>query len=251
MSGGDDNQNSVPQLPNDVNERQVNADDGSANVSRRDDTINSMLKNITRRDDITSQETYDPEMFKNIKVSAERGDTLNDEQNTKFNLKMKDFCGTVVKMGVDETSLLAFFCSLILAMKNQSTSTKNSKQIHLINTFTHNGTTFTWRTADFITFMKSNFPEVPNPIRRYLKRNEDVVARISAAAKLDSDGHLAAKHGTTAQYWNSTADFLNGCKTNISDDDLAANYLQRQAATRMNKKNRQIYNVNQLAADFN
>nr|UYO08066.1 heat shock protein 90 [Crinivirus sp.] len=42
---------------------------------------------------------------------------------------------------------------------------------------------------------------------------EDQIQVMKSTGKIESDGHLAAKHGTVSQYWNSTSDFTssNSC----------------------------------------
>ncbi|AAR00224.1 coat protein [Crinivirus abutilonis] len=214
------------------------------------ENVSDIFQNLMKKRDLAENEQFDPELFKNIKVTADRGDALNDEQNRKFEEKLKSFCDSISKGASSDGHFLAFYCSFIVACKNQSTSVKNNKQPQLINTFTTNGSTISWKTMDLINYMKANLPNVTNPIRQYCRRNEDKIQAISSAANLESDGHLAAKHGTTSQFWNTTADFINGSKSNISDDDLAANYLQRQAATKANKRTRTFYNVSQLAGSI-
>nr|AWM98857.1 coat protein [Strawberry pallidosis-associated virus] len=207
------------------------------------------FNSVSKRDDVANDSHSDPNTFSDIKVTADRGDTLNEEQNKKYEVKLKEYCQTITKVDVDEKTFLAFYCSLIKMAKNQSTSIRNNNNPHLTNSFSVADKTFSYKTKDFLTFMAPHFTGVNNPLRRYMRKNEGRIKTISAAAGIDSDGHLAAKHGTTSQFWGATSDFTNGCETNISDDDLAANYMQREAATKNKARSRTIFNVSQLAGN--
>ncbi|AAQ97390.1 CP [Beet pseudoyellows virus] len=210
--------------------------------------IDSMISSLGRRDDIVNQDILEADVLKSIDVTADRGDVLNTQDSETFVRLCKSFCKSVVKAEVNEKQFTGFYLSFIQAALNQSTSTKNLRNENLINTFKVDDQTYSWKTAHFIRFIKGHFPTIDNPIRQYLRGNENQVAILRATGKLKSDGHLAAKHGTTTQFWDSTSDFTNGCKVNISDDDLTANWLQRETATKGKNKKNTIYNVSQLAS---
>nr|UYO08062.1 coat protein [Crinivirus sp.] len=216
------------------------------NVNTPKYTVRSIFSSLENRADIIGDGQLEPDKLKDIVVSATRGDCLNEEELKLFEEGMKKFCTLVVGAEPNEAQFAAFTLSLVQACLNQSTSNKNEKLNHLINTFTVAGNSYSWKTKSFISFCRGSFPLVSNPIRRYLRTIEDQIQVMKSTGKIESDGHLAAKHGTVSQYWNSTSDFMNGCKSNISDDDLAANYLQKQAALKGKKRERQIFNVSQL-----
>nr|AVL25835.1 coat protein [Arracacha latent virus C] len=218
-----------------------------ASTSQAPADVFNVIRNLGKKDDVVSPDMLDPEKLGDIRISANRGDVLNDEDRVKFERLMKAFCANVVKSQPDATTFIAFYMSMAQAALNQSTSMTNKQNKKLINKFSVGNNTFEWKTADFISFMKGNFKDVANPWRQYIRGSEEQMETIKATGKVESDGHLAAKHGTTSQFWNSTGDYVNGCRSNISDDDLAANYLQRQAATRGKKKAGTTYNVSQLS----
>ncbi|WBP49980.1 coat protein [Mulberry crinivirus] len=228
-----------------INDTTNNGAGANAPVGGRFST-RELFPGISSRDEIVNSDQLEPDKLKDIEVSATRGDCLSANQLKLFEDGMKKFCKTIVKAEPNEAQFAAFVLSFVQASLNQSTSMKNQRLRHLENSFSVGGSKFTWRTSDFISFTKALFPDVPNAIRRYTRTIEDQIETMKSTGKVESDGHLAAKHGTVSQFWNSTSDFTNGCRTNISDDDLAANYLQKQAATKGRKKERQIFNVSQL-----
>ncbi|QPZ55133.1 ORF5 [Jasmine virus A-1] len=214
-------------------------------------SVEDIFSRLGARDDVLNSEQLEPDKLKDISVSASRGDILNDKELKEFEQALKKYCRIIIGAEPDETHFSAFVLSMTQAALNQSTSTKNERQYHLVNTFSVGGKEYEWYTAKFISFLRGNFSNIANSWRRYMRAIEGQVQIMISTGKIMSDGHLAAKHGTTSQFWNATSDFTNGCRTNISDDDLSANYLQREIATKKSNKVRTIYNVSQLASNVN
>lgn len=212
-------------------------------------SVDGLVGGLKPRDDIVGQDHMDPTKLAEISVVADRGDVLNQENKKKFESCMKKYCAIITGAEPTEATFMGFFISMVQASLNQSTSTKNSRLKHLTNTFKVGETVYTWKTAGFLDYLKGNFTDVANPLRQYLRGIEGQVEVVKATGKIKSDGHLAAKHGTTSQFWDATSDFTNGALTNISDDDLAANYLQRGVATKGKQQRKQIYNVSQIAGN--
>uniref|UniRef100_A0AAU6NED2 Coat protein n=1 Tax=Yam virus 1 TaxID=3123105 RepID=A0AAU6NED2_9CLOS len=201
---------------------------------------------IVRRD-LISVEHMNPDKFSGIKVFSNRGDTLSVESMKTFKECMVNFCARILGAQPSEKQILAFFSSWVQSILNQSTSMKNANNYNLSNSFEVDGKTHIWKTADFINYVKGMIRDSPNPIRQYARAVEDEIEILKSAAIVKSDNHLQAKHGVLSPFWNATGDHVNGCLTNISDDDLAANYLMRCHALKQSSKESKVYNVSQLA----
>nr|WLT68067.1 coat protein [croton golden spot associated virus C] len=201
--------------------------------------------------ELITQEHMNPEKLFDVVVSSNRADVMTDEDEMKFEQCMRDFAKKFlykrVEGDVSTDEFIAFYVSLVQCWLSQSTSMKNSRQRNLSNTLTIKGKKYTWRTADFIDFVKGNLPHVPNPFRQYARKHEDDIEILKATGKVKSDYHLQAKHGVLSQYWSLPADYVNGSLINISDDDLAANLLMKCQALKGSNQERKYYNVSQLA----
>ncbi|ALE18223.1 capsid protein [Tetterwort vein chlorosis virus] len=197
--------------------------------------------------DIISEEHMNPAKLSSISVYSNRGDTMTQDDEAKFEQCMNEFCKNLVAGEPTTEQFTAFYVSLVQCWLNQSTSMKNMRQRNLQNTFKINDQKFTWRTMDFMNYVKGNLPHISNPFRQYARSHEKEIEILKSTGKVVCDHHLQAKHGVVSQYWNLPADYVNGSLINISDDDLAANLLMRCQALKRNKVEKKIYNVSQLA----
>nr|QEY87994.1 CP [Potato yellow vein virus]QKO00706.1 CP [Potato yellow vein virus] len=218
----------------------------------KDDSYNLdlLISNVGRRDDIISPDDMSLDKLSKIQVRADRGDVLNDEDKLIFEGCLKNFCKRLTGVDPDPETFLGFFMSVAQMSLNQSTSVKNRKNLQLKNYLKIGDKEYVWKTADLLNYLSGQFPNKSNPLRQYMRLCENQIEMLKSSGKIVSDGHLAAKHGTTSQYFSSVGDYVNGSKTNISDDDLTANYLFKNAATKSTKKTKSIYNVAQLAGSI-
>lgn len=221
------------------------SEEKSENVKSRDIKNENETKYNVR--DLITADHMDPSKLSNIRVHSNRADVMNDEDEAVFNKCIKDFAAIIFGKEPDENEFLAFYVSLIQCWLNQSTSMKNSRQRNLMNVIELKDVKKTWRTADFMNFVKGNLPHVPNPFRQYARKHESEIEILKSTGKVQIDHHLQAKHGVLSQYWNVPADYVNGSLMNISDDDLAANLLMKCQALKRNEKEKKYYNVSQLA----
>nr|WIC44021.1 coat protein [Lettuce chlorosis virus] len=207
--------------------------------------------NSTGVRDLVTQEHMNPEKLSDIQVFSNRADVMTEEDELKFENCMKDFARKFVFKKADgeptADEFLAFYISLVQSWLTQSTSLKNARQRNLSNSLQIKGQKYSWRTADFMDFIKGNLPHVPNPFRQYARKHEADIEILKATGKVKSDYHLQAKHGVLSQYWSLPADYVNGSLINISDDDLAANLLMKCQALKGSSQERKFYNVSQLA----
>nr|UXR26850.1 coat protein [Cucurbit chlorotic yellows virus]UXW88467.1 coat protein [Cucurbit chlorotic yellows virus] len=201
--------------------------------------------------DLITPEHMNPEKLGDIVVYSNRADVMTEEDELKFEQCMRDFAKKFVfKKSDSEPSpdeFMAFYVSLVQSWLTQSTSMKNARQRNLSNTLSVKNQKYTWKTAEFIDFVKGNLPHVPNPFRQYARKHESDIEILKATGKVMSDHHLQAKHGVLSQYWALPADYVNGSLINISDDDLAANLLMKCQALKGTSQERKFYNVSQLA----
>nr|WLT68060.1 coat protein [croton golden spot associated virus C] len=201
--------------------------------------------------DLISQEHMNPEKLNDVIVYSNRADVMAEEDELKFENCMRDFAKKFVFRKLDgdisADEFIAFYVSLVQCWLTQSTSLKNARQKNLTNNLTIKDRKYTWRTADFIDYIKGNLPHVPNPFRQYARKHEADIEILKATGKVKSDYHLQAKHGVLSQYWSLPADYINGSLINISDDDLAANLLMKCQALKGSNQERKYYNVSQLA----
>lgn len=201
--------------------------------------------------DLVTSEHMNPEKLGDIVVYSNRGDVMTEEDEMKFETCMRDFARKFVFKKVDgeptADEFLAFYVSLVQSWLTQSTSLKNSRQRNLSNTLQIKGQKYSWKTSEFMDYIKGNLPHVANPFRQYARKHEADIEILKATGKVKSDYHLQAKHGVLSQYWALPADYVNGSLINISDDDLAANLLMKCQALKGSSQERKYYNVSQLA----
>nr|WMW30041.1 coat protein [Soybean mild yellows Bangladesh virus] len=233
-----------------VNEEHIPYDETNSNNVIRESGGASNNASLNLRDLVTP-EHMNPEKLGGIVVYSNRADVMTEEDELKFETCMRDFAKKFVFKKVDgeptADEFMGFYVSLVQSWLTQSTSLKNARQRHLSNTLSVNGQKYTWRTSEFMDFVKGNIPHVQNPFRQYARRHEADIELLKAAGKVQSDHHLQAKHGVLSQYWNIPADYVNGSLINISDDDLAANLLMKCQALKGTNQERKFYNVSQLA----
>nr|SPN63234.1 coat protein [Cucurbit yellow stunting disorder virus]SPN63236.1 coat protein [Cucurbit yellow stunting disorder virus] len=239
-------------------ENKTSKDDTKIISEHVEDESDNETKGVTKKDidgdnkstynprDLITADHMDPTKLKDIKVFSNRADVMSDQDEATFAKCMKDFATIVFGKEPDEKEFLTFYISLVQCWLNQSTSMKNAKQMNLTNTLMHGDQKKTWRTADFINYVKGNLPHVPNPFRQYARAHEHEIEILKATGKVTVDHHLQAKHGVLPQFWNVPADYVNGSLMNISEDDLAANLLMKCQALKRNEKEKKYYNVSQL-----
>lgn len=155
----------------------------SEHVEERDDETDTKIK---RRDvsegsktafnirDLITADHMDPGKLAKIRVHSNRADVMNEEDEATFNKCMKEFSAIVFGKEPDENEFLAFYISLVQCWLNQSTSLKNARQKNLLNVIEVGDLKKTWRTSDFMNYVKGNLPHVPNPFRQYADRKSVV-----------------------------------------------------------------------------